>query len=237
MRLMDVVITYLYGSLDSDIYMKILDGFKLPKLDTPRKLYSIKSQRSLYGLKQSDYMWYHKLNTKFAIIAVYIDDMNLIDTPKELANATEYLKKEYEVKDLEKIKLCLVLSRPEDTEMVLDIFFVISVISYNTYTECLSIKIGYRHPTIIYENNAACIAQVKGGYIKGDRTKHISPKFFHTHELQKNGEIDIQGSENIYGALYSFFLLSSFYPIKFFQFKVFNKTYGYDLDLSLHQLQ
>ena len=32
-------------------------------------------------------------------------------------------------------------------------------------------------PTIIYEDNAACVAQVKGGYIKGDRTKHISPKF------------------------------------------------------------
>ena len=47
-------------------------------------------------------------------------------------------------------------------------------------------------PTIIFEDNAACIAQIKGGYIKGDRTKHISPKFFYTHELQKNGEIDVQ---------------------------------------------
>ncbi|XP_070048576.1 secreted RxLR effector protein 161-like [Nicotiana tomentosiformis] len=31
---------------------------------------------------------------------------------------------------------------------------------------------------ILYEDNAACITQLKGGYIKGDRTKHISPKFF-----------------------------------------------------------
>ena len=38
--------------------------------------------------------------------------------------------------------------------------------------------------TTLYEDNAACIAQLKGGYIKGDRTKHISPKFFYTHELQ-----------------------------------------------------
>ena len=29
MRLMDVIIAYLYGSLDNDIYMKILEGFKL----------------------------------------------------------------------------------------------------------------------------------------------------------------------------------------------------------------
>ena len=46
--------------------------------------------------------------------------------------------------------------------------------------------------TSLYEDNTACIAQLKGGYIKGDRTKHISPKFFHMHELQNNGEIDIQ---------------------------------------------
>ena len=37
---------------------------------------------------------------------------------------------------------------------------------------------------VLYEDNAACIAQVKGGYIKGDRTKYISPKFFYTHELR-----------------------------------------------------
>jgi len=49
-----------------------------------------------------------------------------------------------------------------------------------------------KHPTILYEDNAACIAQLKDGYIKGDRTKHISPKFFFTHDLQKDGEINVQ---------------------------------------------
>ena len=29
-------------------------------------------------------------------------------------------------------------------------------------------------------------------YIKGDRTKHISPKLFYTHKFQKIGEIDVQ---------------------------------------------
>jgi hypothetical protein len=47
-------------------------------------------------------------------------------------------------------------------------------------------------PTTIYEDNAACIAQTKEGYIKGDRTKHISPKLFFTHDLQKTGDINIQ---------------------------------------------
>ena len=47
-------------------------------------------------------------------------------------------------------------------------------------------------PTILYEDNAACIAQLKEGYIKGDRTKHILPKFFFTHDLQKSGDISVQ---------------------------------------------
>ena len=49
-----------------------------------------------------------------------------------------------------------------------------------------------KRSTILYEDNAACIAQLKGGFIKGDRTKHISPKLFYTHDLQKNGDIDVQ---------------------------------------------
>lgn len=39
--------------------------------------------------------------------------------------------------------------------------------------------------TILYEDNVTCIVQIKGGYIKGDITTHISLKFFQTHEFQK----------------------------------------------------
>ena len=46
-------------------------------------------------------------------------------------------------------------------------------------------------PTIIYEDNAACIVQMQTGYIKSNITKHIAPKFFYPHELQKEGEIKI----------------------------------------------
>ena len=31
-----------------------------------------------------------------------------------------------------------------------------------------------------------------GEDIKGDRNKHIAPKFFYTHELQKSGDIDVK---------------------------------------------
>ena len=38
--------------------------------------------------------------------------------------------------------------------------------------------------TCIYEDNAACIELMKLGYIKGDNTKHISPKFFYNQQQQ-----------------------------------------------------
>ena len=47
-------------------------------------------------------------------------------------------------------------------------------------------------PIIIYEDNAVYVAQVRGGYIKGDKTKHISPKFFYTHELQESQQVDVK---------------------------------------------
>ena len=61
---MDVVTTYLYGSINIDIYIKILKGFKLLETTNPKpqNMYSIKLQRSLYGLKQSGRMFYNRLS-------------------------------------------------------------------------------------------------------------------------------------------------------------------------------
>ena len=391
MRLMDVITAYLYGSIDSDIHMKIPEGFKLPEAVStkPHSMLSIKLQRSLYGLKQSGRMWYNRLSeyllkegyvnnpicpcvfikkskTGFAIIAVYVDDLNLVGTPEELTKTAEYLKKEFEMKDLGKTKFCIGLqiehfpngvlvhqstyikkilkrfnmdkAHPLSSPMVVrsldvkndpfrpcekgeellgpevpylsaigalmylanctrpDIAFSVNLLAryssaptrrhwkgiqhilryfsgttdmglfysnkskkkllgyadagylsdphktrsqtgygfnYNgtaiswrsvkqtmmatssnhseilaiheASRECIWLRSMIHHiqelcglssvkdkPTILFEDNAACIAQIKGGYIKGDRTKHISPKFFYTHELQKNGEIDVQ---------------------------------------------
>jgi hypothetical protein len=46
-------------------------------------------------------------------------------------------------------------------------------------------------PTIIYEDNTACVAQMDKGYTKSNIAKHISPKLFYPHELQQEGEINI----------------------------------------------
>ena len=132
MCLMDVVTAYLYGPLDYDIYMKIPEELKLLATHNsgPRELYSIKLCRSLYGLKQSGHMWYNRLSeyllrkmykndplcpcvfikrsgSEFVIIAVYVDDLNIIGTTNELSEAVVNLKKEFEMKNLGKTKFCL----------------------------------------------------------------------------------------------------------------------------------
>ena len=70
----------------------------------------------------------------------------------------------------------------------------------------------------MYEDNAACIAQLKGGYIKGDRTKHISPKFFFTHDVQQNGEIEVQqirSSDNLADLFTKALLISTFEKLRY----------------------
>ena len=345
-----------------------------------RSMYSIKLQRSLYGLKQSGRMWYNRLSeyllkegfennqicpcvfikrseSGFSIVVVYVDDLNLVGTPKELTKTANYLKNEFEMKDPGKTKFCLGLPieyisngilihqsaytekvlkhfhmnkthplsspmvvrsldvkkdpfRPkEDDEKTLgpkvpylsaigalmylmnctrpNIAFPVNLLAryssapnqrhwndvkhvlcylrgttdmglfyphysnpqlvgyadagylldplkgrsqtgylftygntailwksvkqtisttssnhseiiaiYEASRECVWLRLVIQHiqekcglssikrsPTILYEDNAACITQIRGGYIKGDRTKYISPKFFYTHEL------------------------------------------------------
>ncbi|KAG7571783.1 Reverse transcriptase RNA-dependent DNA polymerase [Arabidopsis suecica] len=353
-----------------------------------RDQYCIRLNKSLYGLKQSGRMWYNRLseylvregykndpispcifikkfaNKRFVIIAVYVDDLNILGTSGEIAQTVEYLKKEFEMKDLCKTKFCLglqleyvnngilvhqkaytekvlkrfnmdqahPLSSPmvvrslgldsdpfgpkKDEEEVLgpevpylsaigalmylasytrpDICFAVNLLSrfsscptqrhwngikhllrylqgtvdlglfytnhnkeglvgfadagyqsdphngksqtgyvfthgetavswrsmtqtisatssnhaeilaiHEASRECVWLRSMTQHirsncgmddekgPTVMYEDNAACIAQLKEGYIKGDRTKHILPKFFFTHDLQKDGEVQV----------------------------------------------
>jgi len=49
----------------------------------------------------------------------------------------------------------------------------------------------HKTPTIIFEDNSACVTQMELGYIKSNMTMHIIPKLFYPNELQKNGETEI----------------------------------------------
>ena len=68
-----------------------------------------------------------KVTTGFAIITLYVDDLNLIGTPEELIKTIDYLKKEFEMKDLGKTKYCLGLQIEHCSDGVL--------IHQSTYTK------------------------------------------------------------------------------------------------------
>ena len=127
MQLMDVVTAYLYGSLDSEIYMKIPEEISIPDNKANRNMYCVKLQKSL---KQSDRMWYNRLSeflklkgytnnddcpcvfikkssTGFCIISVYVDDLNIIGNGPDINEARHHLKTEFEMKDLGQTKFCL----------------------------------------------------------------------------------------------------------------------------------
>ena len=68
-----------------------------------------------------------KVATEFAIIAIYVDDLNLIGTSEKLIKTIDYLKKEFEMKDLMKTKYYLGLQIEHCSGGVL--------IHQSTYTE------------------------------------------------------------------------------------------------------
>lgn len=47
-------------------------------------------------------------------------------------------------------------------------------------------------PTTLYINNVVCITQLRGGYIEGDRIKHISQKIFFNRDLKTKDEINVK---------------------------------------------
>jgi Reverse transcriptase (RNA-dependent DNA polymerase)/GAG-pre-integrase domain/Zinc knuckle len=127
-HIMDVVTAFLYGDLDKEIYMKVPEGINIPSgIRKP----SLKLVKSLYGLKQAGRLWYYRLanfllrnlnykrldsspcifvkgdRTKFVIISIYVDDLNLIGTEKEISETKTALSKEFEMKDLGLGTYCL----------------------------------------------------------------------------------------------------------------------------------
>lgn len=131
MCLNDVVTVYLYGAVNTEIYMKIPKGFKLSEAC---KNYwencAINLHKSFYRLKQYGRIWYNNLSEyllkegykngpicpwvfikgiglEFAIITVYMDDLNIIETSEELQKVFDCLKREFEMKDLWRTKFCL----------------------------------------------------------------------------------------------------------------------------------
>jgi hypothetical protein len=110
--------------------MKVPDGIPVPNMHANCNMYCVKLVKSLYNLKQSGRMWYNRLKefllnkcysnnddcpcvfirksiTGFCIISVYVDDLNITGHTKDIDEARDHLKTEFEIKDLGKTKFCL----------------------------------------------------------------------------------------------------------------------------------
>nr|GEU78697.1 putative ribonuclease H-like domain-containing protein [Tanacetum cinerariifolium] len=110
---MDVKSAFLYGTTKEEVYVTHLSGFKDP--DHPNKVYNV--VKALYGLHQSPRTWYETLanyllrngfqrgkidpivfNKKkrgeILLIQIYVDDIILGSTNKELCTAFEKLMKD-----------------------------------------------------------------------------------------------------------------------------------------------
>jgi hypothetical protein len=61
LKLMDVVTSYLYVSLDLDKYMKVTDEISVSNANVGCNMYCVELNKSLYDLKQSGRMWYNRL--------------------------------------------------------------------------------------------------------------------------------------------------------------------------------
>ena len=145
-QLLDFVTAYLYGNLDAIVYIVPPPNF-LPgsHQDGNQGMYSgLKFQKALYDLKQSGRMWYqylrefllyHKFqndqalpyiftlqdHSGFVIIAIYVDDLNLVGTKETTARAIALLTTKFEMKDLGKTSFCfgLQISHVPDGGMLL----------------------------------------------------------------------------------------------------------------------
>lgn len=125
---LDIKNAFLNGDLEEEVYMDVPPG--LDTEDSFRKVCILK--KSLYGLKQSPRSWFERLTRvvkkhgftqcqtdhtmfiksastgKKAIMIVYVDDIILTgDHVEELKHLKDVLAKEFEVKDLGKLKYFL----------------------------------------------------------------------------------------------------------------------------------
>ena len=132
--MLDVVTAYLHGPLETPLYLKSPPSFREVPFPPPRPGYfsGLRLHKALYGLKQASRLWYqhlrdflldqdftndatlpcvfaHKKGAEFVILAVYVDDINLIGTDSACKYTITRLESRFDIKLLGRTSLCLAL--------------------------------------------------------------------------------------------------------------------------------
>jgi hypothetical protein len=125
----DIETAYLYGVIDTELYMKVPDGLRVEG-ESSWKRPCVKLHKSLYGLKQAGRIWYlhfsrylvkcgfqthdsspclfaKRSGAEVAIIGIYVDDIVMVGTDAAIEAAMTALKANFKVKDLGMIAFCL----------------------------------------------------------------------------------------------------------------------------------
>ena len=129
--LLDVMTPYLHGVLDTKLYIVPPPRFlKNTPTTVPGKHTGLQIMKALYGLKHAGRTWYHQLcsylvskgfiynptlpciftlsnQSGFVIIAVYVDNLNIIGLPLLCQYAQELLIQQFDMKILGKTSYCL----------------------------------------------------------------------------------------------------------------------------------
>jgi hypothetical protein len=129
--LLDVVTAYLHGTLDFVLYLAPPRGF-LNNIPNPKpdRFVGLRLCKALYDLKQSGRTWYHHLcnfliakgfiynptlpciftftkDSGFIIIAIYVDDLNILGSSDLCTYAQNILTQQFDMKFLGPTTFCL----------------------------------------------------------------------------------------------------------------------------------
>jgi reverse transcriptase-like protein len=125
MRNLDIITAFLYGDIDSEVYMGVPEGMGLDP-----KLFVLKLRRSLYGLKQAPRIWREKIHSflsrvgfhccdaepaiftrncdgRFVILLLFVDDIILTGTDEGIEDFVQECSREFKTRDLGNPRLFL----------------------------------------------------------------------------------------------------------------------------------
>jgi transposase InsO family protein len=118
LRNLDIITAFLYGDIDSDVYMGIPEGMNIDP-----KRFILKLRRSLYGLKQAPRIWWERIHSfllqigfhccdsepaiftrnregNFVILLLFVDDILLTGTDGGIKESVKEITREFKVRDL-----------------------------------------------------------------------------------------------------------------------------------------